>query len=189
MAPSRFVSLPFRFLWFVGFSGASLAFALKPSSFSLSSGQPVFVGGRREVLRISPAAIASIFTTPPIANAYNNARSRSDGYKYQRTEDEWKTLLSPLQYNILREGGTEAPFSSILESEDRPGIFSCAGCGTELFESTQKFHSGTGWVSERRNSACVLPDMPLGLRILISCFPFPLYTITKMQNSHHLPKD
>jgi peptide-methionine (R)-S-oxide reductase len=65
----------------------------------------------------------------------------------QKSDAEWHSILSPTQYNILRDGGTERPNFSILESEDRPGVFSCAGCGTDLFESSQKFHSGTGWVS------------------------------------------
>lgn len=65
----------------------------------------------------------------------------------QKTDDEWKSLLTPRQYDILRNGGTERPYTSILEGESRQGIFQCAGCGTALFESEQKFKSGTGWPS------------------------------------------
>jgi peptide-methionine (R)-S-oxide reductase len=74
-------------------------------------------------------------------------RSRSDGYKVQRTEREWQYVLSPAQYYILRNGGTERPFSSILESEKREGTFACAACGEPLFKSEAKFNSGTGWPS------------------------------------------
>jgi len=75
------------------------------------------------------------------------AKSRTDGYIVQHTEREWSYILSGSQYNILREGGTERPNSSILEGEDRSGIFTCAGCQNSLFESDAKFHSGTGWPS------------------------------------------
>jgi peptide-methionine (R)-S-oxide reductase len=74
-------------------------------------------------------------------------KSRTDGYKVQKSPDEWMSILTPRQYEILRNGGTERTYSSILEGEDRPGTFSCAGCGTGLFASKEKFHSGTGWPS------------------------------------------
>jgi peptide-methionine (R)-S-oxide reductase len=60
---------------------------------------------------------------------------------------EWKKRLSPKQYDVLREEGTEPPFSSPLNDEHRQGIFVCAGCGLELFPSKYKFDSGTGWPS------------------------------------------
>lgn len=55
--------------------------------------------------------------------------------------------MTDRQYEILRQGGTERPYTSILEGEDRSGTFYCAGCGTALFDSKAKFHSGTGWPS------------------------------------------
>ena len=63
------------------------------------------------------------------------------------TEDEWHKLLTPDQYVILREAGTEYPFSSPLLHEERKGNFACAGCDLEAFSSTTKFDSGTGWPS------------------------------------------
>lgn len=78
------------------------------------------------------------------------SKSRMDGYTVQKTPQEWKSQLSSLQYEILRNGGTEKPYFSILESEKRPGIFECAGCGTPLFDSRDKFNSGTGWPSFAR---------------------------------------
>src|SRR6516225_6541762 len=61
--------------------------------------------------------------------------------------EEWKKKLSPEQYAILREKGTEAPFSGKLLHEDRDGMFKCAACGNPLFASDAKFDSGTGWPS------------------------------------------
>jgi len=64
-----------------------------------------------------------------------------------RTDEEWKALLTPDQYEILRKEGTEQPFSSALLHEERAGIFACAGCALPLFSSKTKFDSGTGWPS------------------------------------------
>jgi peptide methionine sulfoxide reductase MsrB len=114
------------------------------TGLSVSGGQPQHPSTRRKVLALLAPSVAF---GPLTANAYNTKRSRSDGYTVQRKDSEWRSILSPTQYFILREGGTERPYSSILESEERSGAYKCAGCGTELFESTQKFHSGTGWVS------------------------------------------
>ena len=88
---------------------------------------------------------SSMLSSSP-ANAYS-PKSRSEGYEVQYTEREWAYMLSGKQYNILREGGTERQYSSILEGEDREGQYICAGCNTPLFESSAKFHSGTGWPS------------------------------------------
>jgi peptide-methionine (R)-S-oxide reductase len=63
------------------------------------------------------------------------------------TEDEWRRLLTPEQYAVLRGHGTERPGSCALLREKRAGAFSCAGCGQELFVSGRKFESGTGWPS------------------------------------------
>lgn len=62
-------------------------------------------------------------------------------------EQDWKEKLTPEQYKVLREKGTEAPFSGKLLHEDRDGMFKCAACGNPLFSSNAKFDSGTGWPS------------------------------------------
>jgi peptide-methionine (R)-S-oxide reductase len=67
--------------------------------------------------------------------------------KVVKTDAEWKKVLSPEQFWILREEGTERPFSSPLNNEKRKGTFVCAGCDLPLFESKTKFDSGTGWPS------------------------------------------
>lgn len=62
-------------------------------------------------------------------------------------EKNWKTCLTPEQFRVLREKGTELPFTGKLLHEDRKGKFLCAACGRELFTSDSKFDSGTGWPS------------------------------------------
>lgn len=63
------------------------------------------------------------------------------------TDAEWRTRLTPGQYEVMRRQGTERPGSCALDHEKRPGVFSCVGCGQPLFASRQKFDSGTGWPS------------------------------------------
>ena len=64
-----------------------------------------------------------------------------------QTEAEWRAKLEPEQYQILREAGTERPFSGKYNDTKTPGSYKCAGCGTELFSSDAKFESGSGWPS------------------------------------------
>ena len=64
-----------------------------------------------------------------------------------KTDEEWRRLLSPEQYAVLRGHGTEFPGSCVLLSEHRAGTFTCAGCGQALFVADRKFESGTGWPS------------------------------------------
>lgn len=64
-----------------------------------------------------------------------------------QSEDDFKQKLTPEQYAVLREKGTEAPFTGKLLNEKRAGMFTCAACGNQLFESSKKFDSGTGWPS------------------------------------------
>ena len=67
--------------------------------------------------------------------------------KMPKNEEEWKAKLSPEQYKVLREKGTEAPFSGKLLEDHSDGTFKCVACGNPLFLSTAKFDSGTGWPS------------------------------------------
>ena len=68
-------------------------------------------------------------------------------YPVTRTDAEWRALLTPEQYDVMRGHGTERPGSCALLYEKRAGAFRCAGCDTPLFESALKFESGTGWPS------------------------------------------
>lgn len=65
----------------------------------------------------------------------------------QTTEDEWRVKLDPSQFAVLREGATEPAFTGKYWNEKRPGVYACAGCGTELFSSDTKYESGSGWPS------------------------------------------
>ena len=65
----------------------------------------------------------------------------------QKTDADWKTSLTPEQFHVLREHGTERAGTSPLNREKREGSFTCAGCGAPLFTSDTKFESGTGWPS------------------------------------------
>jgi peptide-methionine (R)-S-oxide reductase len=67
--------------------------------------------------------------------------------KIHKTDGEWRATLDPVQYHVLREGGTERAFAGKLTDEKREGEFLCAGCGTTLFASDTKFDSGSGWPS------------------------------------------
>jgi peptide-methionine (R)-S-oxide reductase len=64
-----------------------------------------------------------------------------------KTDAQWRKILTASEYSILRQANTERPYSSPLNSEKRAGIFTCAGCDQQLFSSTTKFESGTGWPS------------------------------------------
>ncbi len=63
------------------------------------------------------------------------------------TETEWRSKLNPEQYRVLRESGTETPFTGKYYKTKTPGSYKCAGCGTELFSSKSKYASGSGWPS------------------------------------------
>jgi len=63
----------------------------------------------------------------------------------QKTDAEWKAELTPKQYRILRQAGTERPFKGLYTDHEAPGTYRCAGCEAELFRSDNKYHSGCGW--------------------------------------------
>ena len=72
---------------------------------------------------------------------------KSEAFAIEKSDDEWRQQLDPLQYNVLRKHSTERAFTSPLNDEKRQGSFVCAGCGEPLFDSATKFESGTGWPS------------------------------------------
>ncbi len=71
----------------------------------------------------------------------------TQSYPVTRTDAEWRKRLTPEQFSVMREHGTERAGSCALNWEKRSGVFSCAGCDQPLFESKKKFNSGTGWPS------------------------------------------
>jgi peptide-methionine (R)-S-oxide reductase len=77
----------------------------------------------------------------------SGGRGAAATFEVQYSPAEWRRRLGAERYNILREEGTERPFSSPLLKEHRKGVFACAGCNLPLFSSAAKFDSGTGWPS------------------------------------------
>lgn len=99
---------------------------------------------RRFVLAAgAAAALAALgwFTTRP------REAVAAESFEFTLSEAEWRKRLTPQQYAVLREEGTERPYSSPLNNEKRAGRYECAGCGLAQFSSRTKFDSGTGWPS------------------------------------------
>lgn len=69
------------------------------------------------------------------------------GYQVQKTDAEWREQLTPEEFHVLREAGTERAFTGEYDQTDTPGTYSCRACDAELFVSDTKFHSGCGWPS------------------------------------------
>lgn len=100
------------------------------------------VADRRTALSWLGAGAAASFLA-----ACGSSPAEAKTFKVSYSDAEWRKRLTPAQYRILREEGTERPFTSPLDKEKRKGTFVCAGCGNELYSSETKFDSGTGWPS------------------------------------------
>ena len=87
-----------------------------------------------------------MLTWKEVLNLAKNGNPRPAA-RVERTAEEWRSLLSPEQYRVTREHGTERPFSSEMCSLFEPGMYACVCCATVLFDSGEKFESGTGWPS------------------------------------------
>jgi peptide-methionine (R)-S-oxide reductase len=122
---------------------------------------------RRMLLQVLTVAVLSVLERSAAAQPASRDRGRSvedlqknwkallaDGAgvttgtePIERTKDEWRKQLTPAQFDVLRQEGTERAGTSPLDREKRAGVFACAGCGLPLFTSAMKFDSGTGWPS------------------------------------------
>jgi peptide-methionine (R)-S-oxide reductase len=110
-------------------------------------------------------SILLLFTLLVSCKSEAQQNEKSEDFKVQKTESEWKAELSSEEYEILRKAGTERPYSSPLNDVKEPGVFVCAACGNELYETKHKFDSGTGWPSFDRaidNSLAYSSDRKLG---------------------------
>ena len=81
-----------------------------------------------------------------VGNSQNSSKEKKT-YKVEKTDIEWKKFLSPMQYYVLREAGTERAFTSEFNENHKKGIYVCAACKTALYKSENKFDSGSGWPS------------------------------------------
>lgn len=97
--------------------------------------------GRRRFVKSFMTALASL----PILSA--KISRAAENFEIQKTEEQWKAVLTAEQFHVLRKHGTEAPNSSPLAHEYSAGTYNCAGCDLPLFSSKTKFDSGTGWPS------------------------------------------
>jgi peptide-methionine (R)-S-oxide reductase len=91
---------------------------------------------------------------PVIAACHTAVQAQAQqAFRVRRTDAEWRRILTPAAYRVLREEGTERAFTSPLNNEHRRGMFHCAGCNNAVYHSDQKFDSGTGWPSFWREQA------------------------------------
>src|ERR1700760_3437967 len=102
---------------------------------------------KRSLLLTSGSLLALLVGRRALQGTDAHAAASAEHFDIVKTDEEWRRLLTPAQYAILRHQATEPPGSSPLDQESRHGQYNCAGCAHPLFSSDTKFHSGTGWPS------------------------------------------
>lgn len=102
------------------------------------------------------AATAGVTLASPMFSFSARSKTANQTFPVQKTEEEWREILTPEQFYVLRQHGTERAFTSPLDNEKRDGVFHCAGCDNPMWSSEHKFDSGTGWPSFWRpiNDTC-----------------------------------
>jgi peptide-methionine (R)-S-oxide reductase len=128
---------------------------------------------RRRFLQAGGVAAAFAAVGLYSLGARRSNAADAEAFEVTHTVEEWKKLLTPNQFKVLRESATERPFSSPLNDEHRHGIFRCAGCDLDLYASETKFDSGTGWPSFYKpldNAVGTVRDTTLGMvRTAVHC--------------------
>ena len=126
---------------------------------------------RRQTLRAGASLLGLLAASR--LTAVMAGPAASGAFEVEKSEAEWRALLAPAAYKVLREHGTERAYTSPLNGEKRPGRFSCAGCDLPLFSSKTKFDSGTGWPSfwaPLNNAVATRSDRTLGMvRVEVHC--------------------
>ena len=126
----------------------------------------VYVVGGLVIVAIYYCALSRLPAAAP-DTLINYHHATSTQAAKSRTEADWKKILTPEQYHILREAGTEIPFTGALDYEKRPGTYYSYGCDKPLFRSEQKYESGTGWPSFwapiTPDAVTLQPDNSLGI--------------------------
>jgi peptide-methionine (R)-S-oxide reductase len=103
---------------------------------------------RRQLLAMTGAAAGAALLLGLRLSPTSDARAADEAsFEVHHTDAEWRELLTPAQYDVLRKEGTERAFTSPLDHEKRHGVFACAGCNLDLFSADTKFDSHTGWPS------------------------------------------
>ncbi len=104
---------------------------------------------RRDVSKLGLALAGGLATFKATSDYItpSAAEDTTERFEVMKTEEEWKKILTPEQFQVLRKQGTERAGTSPLDENDAPGTYVCAGCGLPLYTSETKFHSGTGWPS------------------------------------------
>lgn len=102
---------------------------------------------RRAFLKVGTVVMGTTGFSSLLPKWLSGKAMAAEVFEVTKTEEEWRQSLTPEQFHVLREKGTERPRSSPLDKEYGKGIFNCAGCDLPLFTSETKFDSGTGWPS------------------------------------------
>ena len=106
-----------------------------------------FISSSMALAALVACSKAPIVGTSLLQNGNGNQSNSKGIKKVIKTNEEWKRILTPAQYEVTRQKGTERPFSSPLNENHQEGVFECVACGLPLFSSKAKFNSGTGWPS------------------------------------------
>lgn len=103
---------------------------------------------KRQHFLLGGIATVGAIALPRVLSLRSTVRSSTDpAFEVAKTEEEWRKTLTPEQFKVLRQQGTERSFSSALDKQFAKGTYNCAGCNLPVFSSETKFNSGTGWPS------------------------------------------